>query len=55
VSNLNFCYSVTLSNQRSGLDASVGFEADRDENLGIVFGDPGESFINRTIIGVSLS
>lgn len=34
----------------SGLDASIGFEADREENLGIVFGD--ESFINRTIIGV---
>jgi hypothetical protein len=53
VSNISFCYLVTLGNRRSGLDASVGFEADREENLGIVFGD--ESFINRTIIGVGLS
>ncbi|TVY92382.1 WSC domain-containing protein [Lachnellula willkommii] len=37
-----------------GLDASIGFEADRPENLGLVFnaGTPDEtSFINATIIG----
>ncbi|KAF2735068.1 heme peroxidase [Polyplosphaeria fusca] len=35
-----------------GLDASIGFEADRDENLGITF--KGTSFINETIIGFNL-
>ncbi|TVY15916.1 WSC domain-containing protein [Lachnellula arida] len=40
-----------------GLDASIGFEADRPENLGLVFnaGTPDEtSFINATIIGFNL-
>ena len=40
------------SDESSGLDASIGFEADRDENLGITF--KGNSFINETILGVRL-
>lgn len=40
----------------SGLDASISFEADRPENLGLVFGGGGKtSFINATIFGVSES
>jgi hypothetical protein len=45
-----------LTNRRSGLDASISFEADRDENLGKVFdaeNSNGTSFINATIIGVT--
>jgi hypothetical protein len=42
---------VILTMNPSGLDASIGFETDRTENLGKVF--PGENFVNRTIIGVS--
>ncbi|KAH7416673.1 heme peroxidase [Cadophora sp. MPI-SDFR-AT-0126] len=40
-----------------GLDASISFEADRDENLGIVFSTmngPRQSFINETIMGFNL-
>jgi hypothetical protein len=42
---------VRFAKRSSGLDASIGFETDRAENLGKVF--PGENFVNRTIIGVS--
>ncbi|KAK0118511.1 hypothetical protein ONS96_011608 [Cadophora gregata f. sp. sojae] len=40
-----------------GLDASISFEADRDENLGLVFStlhSPRQSFINETIMGFNL-
>ncbi|KAG4423745.1 hypothetical protein IFR04_003170 [Cadophora malorum] len=40
-----------------GLDASISFEADREENLGIVFSTlnvPRQSFINETIMGFNL-
>jgi hypothetical protein len=49
---------VILANRLSGLDASISIEADRPENLGLVFnaGTPDTtSFINATIIGVSYS
>ena len=41
----------------SGLDGSISFEADRDENLGLVFttavsGTDHQSFINETIMAV---
>jgi hypothetical protein len=51
VSNTARCRLVIFTNRASGLDASVGFESGRPENLGTVF--PGVNFIDRVIIGVS--
>jgi hypothetical protein len=51
--------AIVPNRNPSGLDASISFETDRPENLGLVFNvDPnaGEvdiSFVNTTIIGVS--
>jgi hypothetical protein len=58
VSNINPYYVIIVTNNRSsGLDASVSFEADRPENLGLVLNSgpfgPQISFINATILGVS--
>ncbi|CZT51102.1 uncharacterized protein RSE6_12189 [Rhynchosporium secalis] len=49
--------TANISAGTGGLDASVGFEADRDENLGLVFSTmarPRQSFINETIMGFNL-
>ena len=47
---------MQMANTCSGLDASIGFESGRTENLGEVFGLQGEiptiNFIDRTIQGV---
>ncbi|KAL2064556.1 hypothetical protein VTL71DRAFT_3693 [Oculimacula yallundae] len=49
--------NISAGTGLSGLDASIGFEADRDENLGIVFSTmkaPRQSFINETIMAFNL-
>ena len=54
-----YCRSLVCVNRSSGLDASIGFEADRQENLGGVEqpinGPSPQNFANRTIIGVGRS
>jgi hypothetical protein len=47
-----WCCFIIFTNEPSGLDASVGFESGRPENLGTIEFD-GLNFIDRTIIGVT--